>query len=120
MNSNKNKELAKIWVQAFNQKKLDGLLSLYAEDALHYSPKLKLRKPETEGFIKGKAALKDWWQDAFERLPDLNYEIVKLTADEEQVFIEYVRRTLGEPDLYVGEVLEIKNGLIVFSRVYHG
>lgn len=120
MNSNKNKEIAKIWVEAFNTKKLDVLLSLYSETAEHFSPKLKQRKPETNGLIKGKAALREWWQDAFERLPDLHYEIIKLTADEEQVFIEYIRSTANEPDLYVGEVLQIKNGLIVFSRVYHG
>ena len=120
MNSNKNKDIAKIWVEAFNNKKLDDLLSLYSDKARHYSPKLKLRKPETNGLIEGKAALKDWWEDAFERLPDLNYKIVKLTADEEQVFIEYIRHTANEPDLMVGEVLQIENGSIVFSRVYHG
>jgi hypothetical protein len=120
MNSNKNKDIAKIWVEAFNQKKLDELLSLYHEDARHYSPKLKIRKPETGGLIKGKAALREWWKDAFERLPDLKYEIVKLTADDEQVFIEYIRHTVREEDLRVAEVLQIENELIVFSRVYHG
>jgi hypothetical protein len=50
----------------------------------------------------------------------LKYEVKKLTADAEQVFMEYIRRVQGEDDLSVGEVLEIKNGLIVFSRVYHG
>jgi len=120
MNSNKNKQIAKIWVDCFNKKDLDTLLSLYSEDARHYSPKLKIRKPETEGFIKGKTALRDWWQDAFKRLPDLNYEIIKLTADEEQVFIEYIRHTANEEDMRVAEVLQIENGLIVFSRVYHG
>jgi len=34
--------------------------------------------------------------------------------------MEYIRHVDGEEDLKVGEVLEIKNGLIVFSRVYHG
>lgn len=120
MNSHKNKEIAKIWVAAFNEKKIDALLSLYSEDAEHYSPKLKLRKPETKGLIRGKAALRGWWLDAFERLPDLNYSIVKLTADDEQVFIEYIRHTANEEDLMVGEVLKIENGLIIFSRVYHG
>jgi predicted SnoaL-like aldol condensation-catalyzing enzyme len=120
MNSNKNKEIAKIWLDAFNAKKLEVLLSLYSENAHHYSPKLKERKPETNGLIKGKAALREWWMDAFKRLPDLHYEVVKLTADEEQVFMEYTRSTANEPDLSVGEVLQIDNGLIVFSRVYHG
>jgi hypothetical protein len=43
-----------------------------------------------------------------------------LTADEEQVFMEYIRQTPGEEDLRVGEVLVIVDGKIVTSRVYHG
>ena len=34
--------------------------------------------------------------------------------------MEYIRRVDNEPDMLVAEVLEIKNGLIVASRVYHG
>ena len=114
------KEKAEIWFHAFNIKDLDLLLSLYHKDAQHYSPKLKIRMPETQGLIKGKQALRDWWKDAFDRLPSLEYEVIKLTADDEQVFMEYTRHILGEEDLSVGEVLQIDNGLIVFSRVYHG
>jgi hypothetical protein len=35
------------------------------------------------------------------------------------VFMEYVREVNGEEDLYVGEMLEFENGLIVASAVYH-
>lgn len=120
MISGKNREVAIKWIEAFNTKALETLLALYDNQAEHYSPKLKTRKPETLGLIKGKAAMREWWQDAFDRLPTLQYKLVKLTADDEQVFIEYIRHVEGEEDLKVGEVLEIKNGLIVFSRVYHG
>jgi hypothetical protein len=34
--------------------------------------------------------------------------------------MEYMRQVEGEADLLVAEVLEIKDGKIVFSRVYHG
>ena len=120
MNAGKNKEIALKWFEAFNEHNLEKLLSLYHEQAQHYSPKLKDRKPETNGLIKGKNALYDWWKDAFERLPELYYDVQKLTADDEQVFMEYIRKVPGEADLRVGEVLEICDGIIVFSRVYHG
>ena len=115
-----NKQIAMHWFEAFNEHDLEKLLALYQNDAEHFSPKLKIRLPETQGLIKGKAALRSWWQDAFDRLPSLKYEAKKLTADDEQVFMEYIRHVEGEEDLKVGEVLEIKNGVIVFSRVYHG
>ena len=115
-----NKQIAIHWFEAFNEHYLEKLLALYHHDAEHFSPKLKIRLPETQGLIKGKAALRSWWQDAFDRLPSLKYEVNKLTADDEQVFMEYIRHVEGEEDLKVGEVLEINNGLIIFSRVYHG
>ena len=120
MSAQQNKEIATKWFAAFNEHNLENLLSLYSETAEHFSPKLKIRQPETNGLIKGKSALCSWWQDSFNRLPTLNYGVKKLTADDEQVFMEYVRHVKGEEDLNVGEVLEIKNGLIVASRVYHG
>lgn len=119
MNSQENKAIAMKWFEAFNEHDLEKLLRLYHEDAEHFSPKLKIRQPETKGLIKGKSALRAWWQDSFDRLPSLKYTVKKLTADEEQVFMEYTRHVSGEENLNVGEVLEIKNGLIVFSRVYH-
>jgi hypothetical protein len=112
--------IAKKWLNSFNAHDLEKLLDLYHEDAQHYSPKLKLRKPETKGLITGKDALREWWQDAFHRLPALHYSCTNLTANTERVFMEYTRKTDGEPDMLVAEVLEIKEGLITASRVYHG
>lgn len=115
-----NLSIARSWFEAFNAQNLEQLLALYHEDAAHYSPKLKLRHPETKGWINGKQALRTWWQDAFERLPSLQYEVLTLTANEDRVFMEYVRHAAGEEDMRVGEVLEINDGKIIGSRVYHG
>jgi ketosteroid isomerase-like protein len=112
--------IAHRWFAAFNTHDLDALLSLYTDDAEHYSPKLKIRRPETNGLVRGKDALREWWREAFERLPTLRYEVLKLTADDERVFMEYIRHVAGEEDLRVGEVLEVRSGMIVASRVYHG
>lgn len=120
MKSDDLKAIALQWFDAFNKHDLEALLVLYHADARHFSPKLKIRKPETNGWINGKIALREWWKDAFERLPDLHYSLNVLTADNEQVFMEYVRKVSGEPDMLVAEVLEVKEGLIVVSRVYHG
>ncbi|MBP8822350.1 MAG: GNAT family N-acetyltransferase [Flavobacteriales bacterium] len=116
----RNEAVAGRWFAAFNAHHLEALLALYADDARHFSPKLQARKPETGGWVQGKAALRDWWRDAFDRLPSLRYEPLNLIADGQAVFMEYIRHVEGEADLRVGEVLEIGNGLINASRVYHG
>lgn len=106
-------------MDAFNNKDLEKLLSLYDDQARHFSPKLKVRHPETQGLIMGKQALRNWWSDAFNRLPTLSYQLVRLTAEENRVFLEYIRRVDGEEDLFVGEMLELREGLIIASAVFH-
>lgn len=108
------------WFEAFNTKQLDKLLSLYDDDAQHFSPKLKIRQPETNGLIIGKEAMRVWWQDAFDRLPSLHYKVTSLTANSDRVFMEYVRQVKNEDDMLVAEVLEVRSGKIIASRVYHG
>jgi hypothetical protein len=115
-----NEAIAKKWFEAFNSHNLDDLLFLYDEKATHFSPKLKIRKPETNGLIKGKSELRIWWKDAFDRLPTLYYKVTSLTSNNYRVFMEYIRKVEDEEDILVAEVLEIEEGKIVFSRVYHG
>jgi len=115
-----NIAIAQKWFEAFNEHDLEKLLSLYHDAAQHYSPKLKIRQPETNGMVSGKAALRAWWRDAFDRLPTLSYIPTTLTANDDRVFMEYIRKVTGEADMLVAEVLEIKNEMIVASRVYHG
>jgi len=120
MNISLPEVIATKWFAAFNAHDLDKLLNLYDVDATHYSPKLKLRTPKTNGLIKGKEALRKWWQDSFERLPDLHYQPIQFTANNNRIFMEYIRQVPGEDDLLVAELLEIKNELIIASKVYHG
>jgi hypothetical protein len=111
--------IANMWFDAFNHRNLENLLALYHQDAQHYSPKLKVRQPETNGLIKGKDAMRAWWDDAFNRLPTLHYKIVRLTPCQDRIFMEYIRSVSGEEDLYVGEMLEVENSLVKASRVFH-
>jgi hypothetical protein len=111
--------IAMKWFEAFNEHNLEKLLSLYDDRAEHYSPKLKVRHPETYGLIKGKDAMRSWWKDSFNRLPTLRYEVIRLTPHQDRVFMEYVRHVADETDLFVGEMLEVRDGLIVKSSVFH-
>jgi ketosteroid isomerase-like protein len=120
MTPEKNLSIAHLWFEAFNAHNLEKLLSLYDDDAQHFSPKLKIRHPETNGFVTGKEALRTWWQDAFDRLPSLHYKVTSLTSNSDRVFMEYNRTIENEEEMLVAEVLDIKEGKIFASRVYHG
>jgi ketosteroid isomerase-like protein len=114
------RDIARRWLDCFATADLEGLLALYTEDAVHTSPKIRVRHPDTGGVLRGKEAMRRWWADAFARLPGLRYQLTALTADGDRVFMEYVRVAPGEPDLPVAEVLDVVGGRIVASRVYHG
>jgi ketosteroid isomerase-like protein len=113
-------DIANRWIAAFNRHDLDGLLALYANDAVHRSPKLRAARPETNGLVHGKDALRGWWRDAFERLPTLQYKLERITADKDSAFIIYERNVAGEPVLLVAECFVIRDGLICQSNVFHG
>jgi ketosteroid isomerase-like protein len=120
LSTKENIRTAREWLRAFNERDLEALVGLYSDDAFHLSPKLRERRPETGGRIVGKAALEAWWSDSFKRLPGLRYEETALIADDGRVVMEYVRHVPGEAPLACAEVLEMRLGRIVSSRVYHG
>lgn len=114
-----NKIIADKWFEAFNQHDLESLLKLYDDDAIHFSPKLLVKHPETEGLIKGKSELRKWWKESFDNLPSLKYFPELIICEGENVFMKYKRVVDGQNDLIVGETLRIIEGVIVESRVYH-
>lgn len=112
--------VARAWLRHFNARDLDALVALYADDAVHVSPKLRDQRPETGGAIRGKAALREWWSDCFERLPGLRYREHRVTASGDCVFLEYLRTVPGQADLLVAEQFVVARGCIVSSHVFHG
>lgn len=115
-----HESIAEQWLAAFNAGDVVRLISLYSENCTHTSPKIRTLHPETEGKLVGKAALTQWWTDAMKRLPGLRYEKTLLTANDERVFLEYVRHAPDAAPMPVAEVFEIRDGRIWASRVYHG
>jgi ketosteroid isomerase-like protein len=112
-------EVARRWLSAFNAGDVEALLELYAEDAVHESPKVRMAMRGGDGKLRGKTALREWWQGAFSRLPGMTYELTALTSDPSRAVIEYIRRAPGEEPLAVAEAFEVRDGKIVHSIVYH-
>lgn len=112
-------DIGNTWLAAFNARDLDRLVGLYADDAIHESPKLKLAQPETKGQIKGKRALFEWWMSSFEKFPAMRYEPYRVSASGDHVWLHYRRMVPGEPIYDVAELLIIERGKIVRSAVFH-
>ena len=120
MSTEHNLRVARSWARAFNAHDVDGLLALYAEDATHTSPKIRALYPDTGGKLVGKAAIDAWWRGAIGRTPGLRYVETAITANDERVILEYRRLADGQEPMLVAEAFDVKDGLIVASRVFHG
>ena len=120
LNVMSNEGVARAWLESFNKYDVDALVALYADDATHTSPKIRALHPESGGKLRGHAELATWWRASNARLPGLRYELTALTANDDRVFIEYLRHAPAEGPMPVAEVFDIRAGKIVASRVYHG
>ena len=112
-------DVARRWLAAFNAADIEALIELYADDAVHESPKVRQAYAGSDGKLVGKAAMREWWQGAFSRLPGMTYELTALTSDASRAVIEYIRRAPGDEPLAVAEAFEVRDGKIVHSVVYH-
>lgn len=108
------------WFAAFNSGDADAMVDLYADGAIHSSPKLRAADPASGGRLVGKAALRRWWLDAMNQQPPISYELITMIEGDGVVAIEYLRHRPGETTIQVAEVFEIHAGKIVRSNVYHG
>jgi limonene-1,2-epoxide hydrolase len=120
MSARENEQLARAWLEAFNRHDVDALVSLYAEEATHTSPKIRALHPDTGGKLRGRETMARWWRESNARLPGLRYELTALTANDERVFIEYLRHAPGQEPMPVAEVFDVRDGRITASRVFHG
>ncbi len=112
--------IARVWLSAFDARDVDALVALYASEATHTTPRLRERRPETEGVLRGAEALHAWWSRSLADLPGLAYREIAITAEAGRAVIEYDRLLPGHPTERVAVSLELEGGRIAASRVHHG
>ena len=104
---------ATAWVTAWNAHDLEAVLAHFHDDVLFTSPVAARILPETGGVVRGKAALRDYWVTALDRLPDLHFDVIDVYRGESLVVINY-RNHRGDS---VNEVLMFDGDLV---REGHG
>lgn len=113
-------EIVEQWIKAFNAGDADAMVALYADQAVHTTPKLRASDPASDGRLVGKPALTEWWRATFERSPDLRYQVVTTVSNDRLAVIEYLRIKPGEATMRVAELFEVEAGKIIRSHVFHG
>ena len=112
------------WHETIKARDLDGLMALYAEDAVFESPLVVATLTDApRGVLKGKAAISAFFDAGF-RNPRGGlgrwYRTGTFFANGRQLVWECPRETPQGDQVDLVEVMDIANGLIAHHRVYWG
>ncbi|MFO0706342.1 MAG: nuclear transport factor 2 family protein [Nitrospira sp.] len=83
------KRFAEEWVEAWNAHDLDRVLALYAEDFEMVSPLIVTIAGEPSGRLKGKPAVRAYWEKGLRLLPDLHFELRSILVGVEGMTLTY-------------------------------
>ena len=89
MNKAFAKEFSIEWIKSWNSHDLDRIMSHYAEDFEMSSPVIKQITDEKSGTLKGKKAVKAYWEKALKMNPGLHFELIKSFFGANSVVIHY-------------------------------
>ena len=82
-------DFAKEWIEAWNSHDLNRILEHYSDDFEITSPMIKISLGRETGALKGKEAIKKYWEKSFEKVPDLHFELVDVTKSIDSIAIYY-------------------------------
>lgn len=109
---------AREWVEAWNARDLDRILAPYDESFTMTSPLIEQRMGIAGGQLRGKAAVRAYWERGLAAAPDLQFELVGLFAGVRSLGIVYASATIGKT---VVEYLEFDEmGRVVRSEALWG
>lgn len=97
------------WAQGWNSHDVDAVLDDFHDDVVFTSPVAAKLLPETQGVVRGKAALRRYWVAALERIPDLRFTVEGVYQGINTIVITY----RNQNDDLVNEVLIFDGDTII-------
>jgi ketosteroid isomerase-like protein len=97
------------WVTAWNSHDVEAALTHFADDVVFTSLVASQLLAGSDGIIRGKAALREYWTSALKLIPDLRFEVVAVYAGVNTLVINYRNQKGG----LVNEVLTFDGPLVV-------
>ena len=103
------------WIEGWNARDLDRVLSHYADDFEMTSPYIPRVAGEPSGTLRGKAAVAAYWQKALGLIPDLRFELLAVLVGVNSVTLYYQ----GAGDRLAAEVFHFGPGGKVMRAFAH-
>lgn len=102
-------EFTRGWLEAWNRHDVEAVLAHFADEVTFSSPAAARIVAGSDGVIRGKAALRDYWQEGVRLIPDLRFELVGVYVGIDTLVINYRNQRGG----LVNEVLRFHGSLVV-------
>lgn len=83
------KEFAKEWIDAWNAHDLERILAHYSSDVVLVSPVAAKVTGEASGMVRGKEALRSYFQKGLELFPNLRFTLVDVMQGLSSVVLYY-------------------------------
>ena len=83
---------AREWIAAWNSHDLDSILSHYADDVVLTSPVAAKLLNDPLGTVRGKAALRSYFQRGLEAFPNLHFELLDVMCGLSSVLLVYLNQ----------------------------
>ena len=81
--------LGKQWVDAWNSRDLDRVLSLYSDEAEMTSDKIPAFGFDPTGTLRGKDSLRQYWSKGLELLPNLHFTLIDVYVSPDSLVVFY-------------------------------
>lgn len=103
------------WIARWNAHDVDGVLEHFAEDVTFTSPTAARLIEGSDGVLRGKSALRDYWTYALGHNPDGHFELVGTYVGINTIVINF----RNEKGVLVNEVLTFDGPLVVEGHATH-
>jgi ketosteroid isomerase-like protein len=108
--------LGRIWVEAWNARDLERVLTLYDEAAVMTSDRIPALGFGADGTVRGKDALRAYWSKALGLIPNLHFSLIDVYVSPDSLVVFYE----NERGKRICEYLRVNDaGLIVQGSANH-
>jgi ketosteroid isomerase-like protein len=97
------------WVRAWNAHDVELVLEHFHKDVVFTSPVAARLLPDTAGVVHGKPALRDYWTQALQQIPNLRFVVEDVYQGVDTIAIVY----RNQEDARVCEVLRFSGGVVI-------
>jgi len=112
------RQFAREWIEAWNVHDLERILSHYTDDFEMRSPLIVERMGIAEGVLRGKEAVRPYWQRGLDARPALHFELRDILVGVDTLAIYYFSATRNR---MVAEILTVNaRGQVVSGAGLYG